>query len=149
MASCRAYIGPNHTCVLPMGHTGIHKDEDMLVSVTLEVEPGSSDDPFTQHQLSLYKDPFDDILKEMSELHNKKGSDYGSGTDPYANVRAASEFGVPAWLGTIVRLNDKITRIKSFTRKGNLANESLEDSLKDIAVYAVIAQILYREENPQ
>lgn len=98
---------------------------------------------------TTYHDPFDDILKEMSALHTKKGSDYGTGADPYANIRASADFGIPAWLGAIMRMNDKITRIKSFIAKGNLENESLLDSLKDIPVYGVIAQLLYLEENPQ
>ncbi len=96
----------------------------------------------------MYEDKFDSILAEMSALHNKKGEDYGKVGDPYANVRASQDFGIPPWLGAIVRLNDKITRIKSFAVKGNLVNESVFDSLQDIAVYAVIAQLLYLEEHP-
>lgn len=94
-----------------------------------------------------YHDRFDEILAEMSRLHSKKGADYGSGTDPYANVRASQEFGIPPWIGALVRLNDKITRLKSFIRNGNLQNESVEDSIRDIQVYAVIMQILYEEGN--
>ncbi len=81
----------------------------------------------------------------MGELHDRKQQDYGTDNDPFANVRASREFGVEPWIGAMVRLNDKITRVKSFIAKGNLANESLEDSLSDIAVYAVIAKVLYRE----
>jgi len=46
----------------------------------------------------------------------------------------------------LVRLNDKIVRLKSFAKKGKLANESAKDSMMDIAVYALIALILYEEE---
>lgn len=92
-------------------------------------------------------DPFDSILAEMSALHNKKGKDYGGATDPYANVRASAEFGVAPWIGALIRLNDKITRLKSFIRRGELANESALDSIQDIAVYAVIMRVLYEEEN--
>jgi hypothetical protein len=92
-----------------------------------------------------YVDRFDEILASMSALHNKKGQDYGSAGDPYANVRASQEFGCPPWVGAIIRMNDKLTRIKSFLRKGGLANESLRDSLEDLGVYAVIARVLYEE----
>jgi len=92
-------------------------------------------------------DPFDDVLATMSELHNRKGADYGTDGDPYANVRASQEFGVPPWLGAIIRLNDKITRLKSFATKGMLTNESVWDSLQDIGVYSVIAQVLYAESD--
>ena len=94
----------------------------------------------------MYHDRFDEILTEMSALHNKKGADYGSDADPYANVRASAEFGVEPWVGALIRLNDKITRLKSYTRRGVLENESAADSIKDIAVYAVIMQILYDEQ---
>ncbi len=87
------------------------------------------------------------ILDEMRALHVKKAADYGSGRDPLANCRASTEFGIPAWLGTMVRAMDKVTRIKSYVRNGGkLENESLEDSLKDLAAYSLIALVLFREE---
>ena len=98
-------------------------------------------------KITYGNDPFDAVLKQMSDLHAKKGQDYGSGSDPYANVRASQEFGVPPWIGALIRLNDKITRLKSFIRRGELANESAVDSIRDVAVYAVIMQVLYEEEN--
>lgn len=88
------------------------------------------------------------LLDEMRELHLKKAADYGRGADPLANCRASADFGVPAWVGVIMRGNDKMHRIKSFLQNGRLANESVEDSLKDLAAYALIALVLFREENP-
>jgi len=92
--------------------------------------------------------PFSEVLAEMQAMHDRKSQDYGVQADPFANVRASEDFGIPGWLGTIVRLNDKITRIKSFAKNGSLANESLRDSLIDIAVYAAIAVALYDEREP-
>lgn len=89
---------------------------------------------------------FHQILKELGELHDKKQADYGSATDPFANVRSSVDFGVPAWVGAMIRGNDKISRIKSFIRNGRLENEALEDSLRDLAVYAIIALVLWEEE---
>jgi|SRR5438093_3873777 len=88
---------------------------------------------------------FHEILQELGQLHDKKQADYGSSSDPFANVRASQEFGIPPWIGAMLRGNDKIVRIKSFITKGNLKNESLEDSLRDLAVYAIIALTLYEE----
>lgn len=85
-------------------------------------------------------------LQHIADLHDKKQKDYGSDTDPFANVRASSEWGVPSWVGAMVRLNDKVHRLKQFAKKGVLHNESAEDSMRDIAVYALIALILYREQ---
>ena len=90
-------------------------------------------------------DEFEGILLEMSSLHKKKNQDYGSDEDPFANVRASQEFGIPAWLGSIIRANDKMTRLKTFAQKRTLANETVEDSLLDLANYAVIALVLYRQ----
>ena len=88
---------------------------------------------------------FHALLKEIGELHDRKQEDYGRDVDPFANVRASQEFGVAPWVGALIRLNDKVTRLKAFAIKGSLANESAEDSMLDIAVYSLISLILYRE----
>ena len=89
---------------------------------------------------------FHKLLEEIGALHDKKQEDYGSDTDPFANVRSSEDWGIEPWVGALVRLNDKVHRLQQFARKGELANESAEDSMFDIAVYALIALILYREE---
>lgn len=86
------------------------------------------------------------LLDEVRSLHVKKAADYGRGVDPLANVRASAEFGIPAWVGAVLRANDKIHRIKSFLANGSLRNEPLEDSLLDAACYFLIALALFREE---
>ena len=89
---------------------------------------------------------FETIVGEMIRLHDRKQKDYGSKKDPFKNVRSSESFGVPGWLGAVIRANDKMTRLKTFALTGSLANESVEDSLIDLANYAVIALVLYREE---
>lgn len=89
---------------------------------------------------------FNKILDDIQAMHTRKSTDYGSEGDPLANIRAAKDFGVPAWVGCMIRANDKMKRIQSFAKKGSLANESVEDSLLDLAVYAIIGLVLYREE---
>jgi len=86
-----------------------------------------------------------ELLVEIGELHDRKQEDYGTDEDPFANVRQSEQWGIPAWVGAMVRLNDKVKRLQNFAKKGTLANESAEDSMMDIAVYAIIALILYRE----
>lgn len=88
---------------------------------------------------------FAGVLDEMRALHDKKQKDYGTDADPFANVRASEQFGIPAWLGSVIRANDKMQRLKAFAQTGTLANEGVEDSLIDLANYAVIALCLYRE----
>lgn len=88
---------------------------------------------------------FHKLLKEIGDLHDKKQEDYGTDDDPFANVRQVEQIGIEPWKGSVVRMGDKWKRIQKFTRQGNLANESFEDSLMDMAVYALITVILYRE----
>lgn len=91
---------------------------------------------------------FLEILGELGSLHERKQRDYGRADDPFANVRAGSAFGVPAWIGCMIRAHDKIVRIQAAARNTlehgapELANEALEDSLRDLAVYAVIGLVL-------
>lgn len=89
---------------------------------------------------------FSDILKEIQELHDKKNLDYGTDHDPYQNIRGSQDWGVAPWKGAMVRLNDKVKRLQKYARDGKLANEGAEDSFRDIAVYAVIALDLWRQE---
>lgn len=90
---------------------------------------------------------FHALLKEMGELHDKKQADYGADGDPFANVRSAEEWGLAPSLGACIRIGDKVARLHSFYRKGELANESVEDAYLDLAVYAIIGLLLYREES--
>ncbi len=85
------------------------------------------------------------ILEEIRAMHCKKGADYGTAKDTFANVRASEEFGIPGWKGAVLRANDKMARLKTFSIKGTLANEGVEDSLLDLANYAIIALRLWRE----
>jgi hypothetical protein len=90
---------------------------------------------------------FHELLAEAGELHDRKQEDYGSVGDPFANVRSSADWGVPSWVGALIRASDKIRRLQSFARKGVLANESARDSMMDLAVYALIAVVLYEQES--
>ena len=88
---------------------------------------------------------FHALLKDMGDMHDRKQQDYGVDGDPFANVRASEQIGIPAWKGCYLRLRDKVKRLDAYCLKGSLANESAEDSFLDLAVYAAIALILHRE----
>lgn len=89
---------------------------------------------------------FAEVLGELQALHDKKSADYGADNDPLANIRESEKYGIPAWLGAVIRGGDKVKRIQTFAKKGKLENESVEDSIRDLAVYAIIALQLYREK---
>jgi len=100
----------------------------------------------TRGELQMKDERFNEILSELSAMHAKKMEDYGTYNDPYANVRASEHFGIPAWVGCVIRANDKMIRIQKAARDGKLANESIEDSLRDLAVYAIIGLCLWEEK---
>ena len=90
---------------------------------------------------------FYDLCDSLKEMHRRKSSDYGSETDPLANIRNGAEFvGIPAWKGAMVRLSDKVTRLATHNRTGSLQYEGVEDTLMDLASYALLALLLYRDD---
>lgn len=88
---------------------------------------------------------FHEILQELGALHDKKQKDYGTDADPFANVRGSHEWGIPPWMGALLRGTDKMKRLQKFARHGELANEVVEDSFRDLAVYAIIGLVLFEE----
>lgn len=93
------------------------------------------------------KPRFVQITDELVALHLRKQADYGRVGDPFANVRGSADFGVPGWVGSLVRANDKMRRLQAAARGQNLVNESVIDSMNDLANYAIIARVLYEQEN--
>lgn len=89
---------------------------------------------------------FMEILEELREIHMKKSQDYGEPTDALANIRIGADVvGIEPWRGCVIRIADKMQRIRSFCRDGRLANEGFEDALLDLASYAIIALIMFRQ----
>lgn len=86
---------------------------------------------------------FIEIMNELIDLHEKKGKDYGSAVDPFANVSSSADFGIEPWKAAMVRANDKMKRIQRYACTGTLANEGVIDSFNDLAVYAVIGRVLF------
>lgn len=90
----------------------------------------------------IESDTFESVLDEMKELHAKKDKDYGS-----AFHKSFEEFGVTAG---VVRLNDKMERVKALVKNGKaeVKDESILDTLKDLASYAVMLYVeLKNKEN--
>lgn len=88
---------------------------------------------------------FEELTREIVDLHLSKCKDYGTTEDPIANLR---EFGLT---GVVIRINDKVVRLKSFVRNGTLyvKDESVVDTLKDLATYSLLGIQLYEEELKQ
>lgn len=88
---------------------------------------------------------FHELIREIAALHDQKQKDYGRDNDPFANVRASEGWGIQPWVGALLRMSDKVKRLQAFANNGILHNESAEDSMRDIAVYALIALVLYEQ----
>ena len=86
------------------------------------------------------------LLDEIAALHARKSHDYAPQDDPLINFRQTDALGVPAWKGILVRMTDKWNRIRQLAGGKTPKNESLRDSLIDLAVYALLDVILLDEE---
>lgn len=90
------------------------------------------------------------VMSDASQLHMAKNAGYAGAEnpDPWANFRLASSFGVSPFDGVLVRLSDKWSRIQSLRRNpsNERIGESLLDTLRDLAAYALIAICIQQEE---
>ena len=98
--------------------------------------------------MNLQSERFYELLNTMKKTHDAKRHDYANPDDVFANFRTCEQAGIPAWKGCCVRLGDKFSRIMGFAKKEKLMvkDESIKDTLIDMANYALIALILYEEE---
>lgn len=134
---------------LPGKSVGADKEVEAALAIPIPVYHSLRDLLNSEPTLRIegeYDRTFENVLKELKELHNKKQQDYGRDKDPLFNLRASAQFGIEPWVGTMVRAGDKLHRIAKFVSSGNLLNEGVEDSLRDLAVYAILALQLYREK---
>ena len=90
---------------------------------------------------------FEDIQSEMFELFLRKQADYGPTNVGMGSEVVDTDKKVKRSLaGLSVRMNDKVQRLLNLTFNNKVPkNESLEDTLIDIANYAVMALIVHRQ----
>ena len=90
--------------------------------------------------------PFLELLEEVRQLHLSKSQDYGSESDPLANIRQGAEFvGIEPWRACLVRVADKVQRLKTYCRTGRLVHEGVRDTLLDLSAYSLLAIVLFDE----
>ena len=74
---------------------------------------------------------FKQIANGLTELYERKNADYGNSFS-----KTFEEFGMTS---TIVRLSDKLERLKTLSKKeAQVKEESIQDTVMDIAVYAML-----------
>ena len=80
-------------------------------------------------------DKLEQLTEQLIETYKAKNADYG---DSFAD--SFKEFGITS---AVVRMNDKMNRIKSLSKGEDrqVKDESLTDSLMDLANYALMTVI--------
>lgn len=106
---------------------------DLAESVVVPIDKGmDTSDPNSPP--ASFQEMMVRLANECTSLCISKQRDYGS-----ANIPA---FGL---VGVVVRMNDKFERLKNLLKTGRKpSNESLEDTLVDVANYAMIALAVHR-----
>lgn len=91
-------------------------------------------------------------ISEIRELLGKKGTDY-SQYRPWANLRAAEEMGLSVAQGIVIRLGDKMERIRTLQRRQietgmgpAVADEAILDTARDLLGYSLLLQAALRLE---
>ena len=79
-----------------------------------------------------------EICKELNNLYRRKNHDYG---DSFG--KGFKEYGM---VMPIIRLEDKLSRLKSLIKTENKVDESIEDTLMDLANYSIMTLIELKEE---
>lgn len=77
---------------------------------------------------------FKEIVDDMLEIYKRKNADYG---DSFSIVREEYPNAI------LIRLSDKLERLKTImeTNKQNVTDESIKDTLKDLANYCILELI--------
>lgn len=74
---------------------------------------------------------FRQIANGLTELYERKNADYGNSFS-----KSYEEFGLTS---PVIRLSDKVERLKTLSKQeAKVKDESIQDTVMDIAVYAML-----------
>lgn len=88
------------------------------------------------------------ICDRAKSIMRAKNADYtAQSTDPFANFRGSTYLGIDPVLGILLRMQDKLMRLRSFAEHGELkvVDEGIEDTTVDILNYAILALAMLKE----
>jgi len=99
---------------------------------------------------------FYEIVENLKQLHSEKNRQYASKGDPLGNFYRVGRLldkllkddvsrPMAACMALVAKQIDGVYEIIGENKKNTV--DSLEDKLQDIAVYAILAMIINREEN--
>lgn len=78
-----------------------------------------------------------------------KSKDYSGGSnDPFSNFKDSIVFGIEPEHGLLIRVMDKLKRISTFIKKGELAvkDEPVEDAIHDIINYMILLKGMIQDK---
>lgn len=111
---------------------------DRVIPETRRTAKDNFDNPSIARELHL-ETHLSNTVNELSELLLSKHKDYGP-----KNISQAPGGAIN---GLRVRMHDKLARINNLIDSGaNPEHESLEDSFKDMANYAIIGLLVLRKQ---
>jgi hypothetical protein len=92
-----------------------------------------------------------ETMEKCAKIMEEKNNDYTGGkeaTDIFANFRLSNVLDVHPVTGILMRLMDKIQRIKTFTNDGQLSvsGETVDDACEDIINYTILIKAMLLEE---
>lgn len=93
----------------------------------------------------------DETCKNCKDIMVKKNSDYTGGkgaTDALANFKGSKMFDVHPAIGLMIRMTDKMQRVKSFVADGELrvTGETVIDACEDMVNYSILLKAILAEE---
>jgi hypothetical protein len=90
---------------------------------------------------------FYQMLWGAAITHHSKNQDYATKEDPFKNFRVGEPLGIPAYRMALLRILEKVARVTNLEAKTDVpaTAESVEDTLLDIAVLALITITLRQE----
>lgn len=91
-----------------------------------------------------------ELYKNNVDISRRKNMDYAGPDDPFQNFRMCEGYGVPMERGLLVRMSDKMTRVSNLlSRDAMVADESVLDTLSDLANYAMILRMILEQKSPR
>ena len=102
----------------------------------------------------MAKNPkFHNLLTSMAAMHDRKNEDYATAGNPYSNFEIsgsiAAMFKEPADISFATLIGVKLARLGELLGKGKAPkNESVQDTLLDMAVYAALWASYYGVGSP-
>ena len=103
----------------------------------------------TQTSTSLAED-HESLCSEALHLMVRKNQDYtGVSNDPFFNFKGSLPLGIHPVMGILLRMQDKMQRVRSYAERGSLSvhDEGVRDSIIDLINYSVLMYGLVKESD--